>query len=161
MIDHQRETFGREPATLVEDGVTTHDGSVELLAGMCVPRVVEFQERTYVWQACVLGKHEYAEARVGGFEAGPMRCSARESGGARCGLPANHEGAHANWRPGPYTFDVDDFVEILTGSNAGELGTVSSIHPGNPVRFSVRNMAGERGSFTDGEIRLVAEEHAT
>lgn len=58
-------------------------------------------------------------------------------------------------------FNLGDFVEILTGPNAGELGEIWSCNPqSESERFGVRNRAGNRGEFTGDEIkRVVLEQH--
>jgi len=102
--DLQRETLGREGAILRRSNGSTYEGSVELhdlsspITGYpAVAEIVEVEDRSYVWRGRSCGRHEYVEAFVDGWEPGPARCSARESGGVRCRLPANHAGGH-EWR---------------------------------------------------------------
>lgn len=58
-------------------------------------------------------------------------------------------------------FNLGDFVEILTGPNAGELGQVYACDPTvEPETFAVRNRAGARGEFVGDDIKLVVlEQH--
>lgn len=53
-----------------------------------------------------------------------------------------------------HRYEFGDFVEILSGENAGELGVVSKVVLN---RYAVKNAAGHRGWFFSTELRHVEE----